>query len=347
MSTYINNIHHENGLLIFFFYLIGSKTIWIRYKDSNSQFEFNENTKIYVDNVKSFLLKFNKFGDLKGRSQDSFGLSFEGSLLEDKSVVTNFDDGATLDLILKLESSHVELPQNLLALNLLSLKEWIKQYKIQPKVAFEKDKIISGFGKDFPFVGRKQSSKLLKATVRDRWKSHKNQEDDQKVHPIMVVAGAPGTGKTRFLLEFPRIISKSVPEASADSVYLYLTYGNGEPLSKLEFRDIVSGFSLRILHNYFRIRDPLVLFIQQWFDTWDKELPLLLVLALIKEVEEKESLTILLAIDEFQKLLQDSSVTSKDIKVRRKHLRDIRVGYDTRGLFHHHTLYRQLDPEKT
>ncbi|EGG24036.1 hypothetical protein DFA_06174 [Cavenderia fasciculata] len=128
---------------------------------------------------------------------------------------------------------------------------------------------------------------------------------DQKANPIMVVAGAPGTGKSRLLVEYPALLRGDLsPLSQIHHVDLFTTYGNGSHFSQDEISmGIEESFSLRVLAAYFGIEFNVVL---TKFKLSKIRLTLYETLNAIKTLEKKDQIGIYLSIDEFQRLLGET-----------------------------------------
>ncbi|EGG13969.1 hypothetical protein DFA_11730 [Cavenderia fasciculata] len=165
---------------------------------------------------------------------------------------------------------------------------------------------LYGFGHNFPFVGRDSSIHQIVNVVNERWEAKAR---DQKQNPVMVVAGAPGTGKSRLLYEYPsRLRMSQSQDIFKEYVDIYVTYGNGAGFDRdLDFKfGVQTTFSLRVLSAYFGV-DP-----QDAIRAWPGgKVALKDVLQAFKEHKKAPNLAVYLSVDEFQRLLTLNG-TSKD-----------------------------------
>ncbi|KYQ93461.1 hypothetical protein DLAC_06153 [Tieghemostelium lacteum] len=186
---------------------------------------------------------------------------------------------------------------------------------------FKSHNIIATYGKDFPLEGRKETMDILCQETEKRFKNRS--ETDQKIHPILVATGSPGIGKTRVLVEYPKILeSKKIGYPNYKE--LYVSYGNGTPFQESdELRiGIVTSFCLRIIAYHNKLTAPWDYLLRVYKKKYpSRQLNLLEVLEHI-QVEVGKPTTFLLSVDEFQKMLvtrntpQESRAYLKEIVTR-------------------------------
>ncbi|CAG8574422.1 7739_t:CDS:2 [Funneliformis caledonium] len=127
--------------------------------------------------------------------------------------------------------------------------------------------LVKTFGKDFKFCGRDDAINIFwngdVLTDRNGIVSRfgVRNESDKNLHPIPVVAGGPGTGKSRFLDEVEQLLSQcanesgnyEIREAFANMTVINTTYGNGSPADDIDINITAqASLAIRILFEYFR-----------------------------------------------------------------------------------------------
>ncbi|KYR01527.1 hypothetical protein DLAC_01519 [Tieghemostelium lacteum] len=186
---------------------------------------------------------------------------------------------------------------------------------------FKSNNKIVTYGKDFPLEGRKETMDILCQETEKRFKNRS--ERDQKIHPILVAAGSPGIGKTRVLVEYPKYIKEN-KIGYPNYKELYVSYGSGTAFQELHELEIgiVTSFCLRIIAYVYKLNTPfldLLLLYKKRYPS--RKLTLNEVLAHIQSEEGKPT-TILLSVDEFQKMLVDRNTPQKS----RAYLKEIVTG---------------------
>ncbi|PKY61947.1 hypothetical protein RhiirA4_487619, partial [Rhizophagus irregularis] len=130
-------------------------------------------------------------------------------------------------------------------------------------------KLVKSFGKNFELYQREDTIGTLWNAIKKRYPYRG--EDDKSFHPIPVLAGGPGTGKSRFLNEIKRLLRHYIDESDekicngfANMVVINTTYGNGSPANNKDIRFDIransttnstngeTSLALRILFEYFQ-----------------------------------------------------------------------------------------------
>ncbi|POG62894.1 uncharacterized protein OCT59_025295 [Rhizophagus irregularis] len=147
--------------------------------------------------------------------------------------------------------------------NTSSIYEWIQEFTLNRG----NSRLVNTYGKNFELYQREDTIETLWKLIKERY-PYRN-DDDKGNHPIPVLAGGPGTGKSRFLDEIERLLWRCINESDeeirngfANMVVINTTYGNGSPASSHDSRiigsestEIINGqasFALRILFEYFQ-----------------------------------------------------------------------------------------------
>ncbi|CAB4411785.1 unnamed protein product [Rhizophagus irregularis] len=144
-----------------------------------------------------------------------------------------------------------------------SIYEWIQQFTLNRG----NSRLVKTFGKNFELYQREDTIETLWNLIKERYPYR--DDHDKGLHPIPVLAGGPGTGKSRFLDEIERLLWRCINKSDeeirngfANMVVINTTYGNGSPASSHDSRIIGSGsteiingqtsLALRILFEYFQ-----------------------------------------------------------------------------------------------
>ncbi|PKK61990.1 hypothetical protein RhiirC2_791031, partial [Rhizophagus irregularis] len=161
--------------------------------------------------------------------------------------------------------------------------------------------LVKSYGKDFKFLQRDDTIKALwKGTViagiEARFK-YRN-VSDKGLHPIPILAGRPGVGKSRFLDEVERLLSQYANESDDEEIWkaftnmtvINTTYGNGSPAGTMDVNFGAEAFlAIRILYDF----------------TLSTALRIIYADVIIQKKQEINSnplLVLVLGIDEFNKL---------------------------------------------
>ncbi|CAG8741060.1 6798_t:CDS:10, partial [Dentiscutata erythropus] len=146
------------------------------------------------------------------------------------------------------------------------------------QVNFEKSPaipLITTFGHNFPFVGRTTTATCLTESFISRFKGAcKGKDRNERL--IFISAGAPGTGKTRNLIETIPMIRSCFPDFEIsnetqklahlldDPVQILMTYNDDlYPQNIEKTLGANSAIGLRILHHYFALLSSLDDFIDR------------------------------------------------------------------------------------
>ena len=118
--------------------------------------------------------------------------------------------------------------------------------------------LIQTLGYDFPSYGR---SKAINISIELFDKQFYNKAlTDRNCHPFAVIAGSPGVGKTRLLLELPIILNNHIQQQdkyknkiNPKLIPLIFTYNNGNTLCELDYTLLIECvLSLRLIHAFTR-----------------------------------------------------------------------------------------------
>ncbi|EXX65503.1 uncharacterized protein OCT59_029085 [Rhizophagus irregularis] len=142
-----------------------------------------------------------------------------------------------------------------------SIYKWIKQFTLNRG----RDLLVKTYGKDFKFLQRDDTIDALwnGLTMLDGIAARfKNRNvSDKGLHPIPVLAGGPGVGKSRFLDEVERLLVQYANESDDDEIrdaftnmtVINTTYGNGCPARDMDVTiGAEASLAIRILFEYFK-----------------------------------------------------------------------------------------------
>ncbi|EGG22656.1 hypothetical protein DFA_04786 [Cavenderia fasciculata] len=176
------------------------------------------------------------------------------------------------------------------------------------------DWIIGTYGSPTPSNEVRRVQELLVATdvILSRYKNKSSSK--LKNHPLLVVAGPPGIGKSRFLQELEDHVKSLVKDLPCNQLHVNITFGNGSPLDtsvetvarlSVAFRILFSYF-LGPSNDYFLFRRSLL---QQKFDLYDFQVrdAINIIVSDFKSRNNigDQDIIVTLGVDEFQKSLLD------------------------------------------
>ncbi|GBB92697.1 hypothetical protein RclHR1_20430004 [Rhizophagus clarus] len=152
-----------------------------------------------------------------------------------------------------------------------SIYGWIQQFSLNRN----RIRLVRGFGEDLKFCGRDDTINTLwygdssRNGIVGRFKDRN--KSDKSLHPIPVLAGGPGTGKSRFLDEIEGLLRRSADDSGKEDirrafsnlVVINITYGNGSPADPLDIivgqtisnkamKNAQASLAIRILFEYFQ-----------------------------------------------------------------------------------------------
>ncbi|KAF0451925.1 crinkler family protein [Gigaspora margarita] len=207
--------------------------------------------------------------------------------------------------------------------------------------------LITTYGCDFPFVGRMTTTRCLTESFISQFKAA-CKGSDRNERPIFIsdkyyLAGAPGTGKTRNLIETILMIRSCFPDFATnetqkqshlldDPVQILMTYNNNFlPLKIEKTLGADSAIGLRILHNYFASKSYHYIFIDQMIDKFGVEPLKKLYVSMAIDIIAKSirgdnvscPLLIYIALDEFQKLVGAPFCNGDNEQERRQYLKEV------------------------
>ncbi|PKY48124.1 hypothetical protein RhiirA4_463605 [Rhizophagus irregularis] len=170
--------------------------------------------------------------------------------------------------------------------------------------------LIQTYGATFKYCLNQNSSRLLKKLFQENLIATAEKKVDRNCHPIGLATGAPGVGKTRFLLECVNHLREKYPEFLKNLVdVVVISYNNGNLPSDLDKQlDVEKSLSLRLLHATFV--DPI-----RGFDDFandlkkaeiDINITFKFALTIVRKglgIQLTDNWLIVIAIDEFNKIL--------------------------------------------
>jgi len=115
-----------------------------------------------------------------------------------------------------------------------------------PAQVNQEAKIIGPFGLQFPLINRESTIKFLQDQIQNHLL---DSSTDRKFHPIPVLAGCPGIGKSRILQELPKILKDT--SNYKEIISILITYQNGNGPTDYDRKYPVAAFCWRMLHYYF------------------------------------------------------------------------------------------------
>ena len=139
-------------------------------------------------------------------------------------------------------------------------KQWFRQNCLSSEsiAYFTPPPLIQTLGYDFPMCGR---NKAINTSIELFDRQFDNKAfTDRNCHPFAVIAGSPGVGKTRHLLELPIILNNHIQqqarykhEINPKLIPLIFRYNNGNTLCELDYTlPIECVLSLRLIHAFTR-----------------------------------------------------------------------------------------------
>lgn len=140
-------------------------------------------------------------------------------------------------------------------------KQWVKKKCLPPKdTALVPSQLIGSLGFDFPMCGRDHATNLAFELLDKRFAN--KHSTDRNLHPIAVIAGSPGMGKTRLTIELPNILNSYIEQREYNInkfIPIIFTYNNGNPLCDLDYSlPIQRALSLRVLHAFSKTSESFV-----------------------------------------------------------------------------------------
>ncbi|CAG8500202.1 16689_t:CDS:2 [Funneliformis caledonium] len=139
-----------------------------------------------------------------------------------------------------------------------SIYEWIKQLFTLNR---GRNRLVKTYGADFELLKRDDTIEVLwndfttLSGIATRFKNR--DRNDKGLHPIPVLAGGPGVGKSRFLDEVEELIKKKAEEshnnAFTNMIVINTTYGNSTVADDIDEKiQAQASLAIRILFEYFR-----------------------------------------------------------------------------------------------
>mmetsp|Transcript_18597 Transcript_18597/g.26959 ORF Transcript_18597/g.26959 Transcript_18597/m.26959 type:complete len:710 (-) Transcript_18597:78-2207(-) len=137
------------------------------------------------------------------------------------------------------------------------LLELVSAYR-SPLEMVQCDRLVTEFGRKLPYVGRTDLMKSAKELFLERLE--KRTEFERHSHPVAVVGGCSGIGKTRALVSIAESFPDWISNDSQWTASVIITYNNGNPpicdrtLLGLNASELVTAdkaFALRLLYFAF------------------------------------------------------------------------------------------------
>ncbi|POG58723.1 hypothetical protein GLOIN_2v1728242, partial [Rhizophagus irregularis DAOM 181602=DAOM 197198] len=141
-----------------------------------------------------------------------------------------------------------------------SIYEWIQQQFTLDRKR-KRMRLVGSFGKNFELCQRDDTIKTLwngnQRLIGIERRFQFRTEDDRSYHPIPVLAGGPGIGKSRFLDEVEELIKEKAEESQNNDfknmITINTTYGNSTIADEIDVRiQAQPSLVLRILYKYFQ-----------------------------------------------------------------------------------------------
>jgi hypothetical protein len=180
---------------------------------------------------------------------------------------------------------------------------------------FEGNKIelLSTFGKEFPFIERKETTKEIYKIIEER---NRIKQTDLSLlkdkHNVIIpfVGYLPGSGKSRNAKELMNVLQKTDKEKELNllqnGVQILINFGNGYSISNLEDKDIVKSFCIRLILGYFGVGDNFENSIKNIYHKFEKDFKITIkdsieiILLDLKKKNREFNPYFIVSIDEFQ-----------------------------------------------
>jgi hypothetical protein len=173
--------------------------------------------------------------------------------------------------------------------------------------------LLSTFGKEFPFIERKETTKEIYKIIEER---NRIKQTDLSLlkdkHNVIIpfVGYLPGSGKSRNAKELMNVLQKTDKEKELNllqnGVQILISFGNGYSISNLEDKDIVKFFCIRLLLGYFGVGDNFEDSIKNIYHNFEKDFKITIkdsieiILLDLKKKNREFNPYFIVSIDEFQ-----------------------------------------------